>query len=165
MNSLLLRGHVLVSVCSQVIVERGADNALQENSGCVRSACVDLGACQVSVSYGQTCELCRLSLAWRPFAKFNASNMGAPRGISPPLTAELSQHEQSSFDFDTGNHKNTVCRVVRSPSNVHSLGFISSPALLSAVVRLSKLLLGPARLSFPHREVMSVGQIRCLVFV
>ena len=45
-NSLLLRSHVLVSACSQVIVERGTDNALQENSISVRSAFVGRGGCR-----------------------------------------------------------------------------------------------------------------------
>ena len=107
MDSPLLRGHVLVSAFSQVKVERGTDNALGEDSSCVRSAFVDHGSCHVSDSFGQLAGFVGSSCR-------GVVTMKLQGGISLPSTA--GQHGQSSVNFDTWNHRFAVCGVVLSLS-------------------------------------------------
>ena len=158
----LLRGHVLVSACSQVIVERGTDNALQKNSGCVRSAFVDHDACHVGDSFGQLASFvgsrCRegrlqelILPVWELERYLTAVNCLAP------------QHDQTSVDFDAWDHRFAVLQG-HAVSKLCTC-FVSSlvRALLRADVRLFQLLL--TRFFSPHGEVVRVSQVRCLVLM
>ena len=90
-------------------------------------------------------------------ARFDSSHMGAPRGISPPSTAGL---PSTTSPVSTTN---SLFKGSCGLQAAHLLGFISGPASLRAVVKLSQHLAELARLSLPHSEVISAGQIRCLV--
>ena len=103
------------------------------------------------------CILCRLCLSWGSFARFDSSKMGSPRCISLPSTAGLSGTTcpvSTLTSGVTGSQFAGSCGL----QAVHLLGFTSSPALLSALVRLSQLLLSPP--GFRSHTVGSSAQAR-----
>ena len=96
------------------------------------------------------------------FARFDSFNVGAPRCISRPSTAGLPSTISPVSTLILGI-TGSLFAVSCGLQDVHLLGFISSPALLRAVVKLTALAeFANLSLPPPHCEVISVGQIRCL---
>ena len=136
---------LLVGACSYFRVERGTDNPLQETM----AACAPhLSTMASAMKVMPACMLCRLFLSW-----------GRSRDLIRPTWAAVNlrafQHGQSRF---------AVCRVTRSPSCALAWFHLES-CFAQGRCQAIPALAEPAWLSFPHREVISVGQNRCLVLM